>query len=150
MRGNGYPNSALLYTPSGIYPEPMFYGMALFARMLGPGATLMHADVTGAPHRLKTWAVRLRDGRLHVLYDNKSKYDAVAVLSSSSTRPALIERLKAPSVDANRPVTLAGQRLGQDGRWHGKHTARPVLAHSGGYRVRVPAFSAAMLSVPAG
>jgi hypothetical protein len=149
MRGNGYPNSALLYTSSGIYPEPMFYGMALFARMLGPAATLMRADATGAPHRLKIWAVHLRDGSVRVLYDNKSKYDTTALLRSSSTRPALLERLKAPSVDADQPVTLAGQRLGTDGRWHGSLAARSVPAHAGDYQVRVPAYSAAMLSVPA-
>ncbi len=149
-RANGYSNSALLYTPAGIYPEPLFYGMMLFTRALGPGATLMEVTRTGGPERLKTWAVRLRDGSLRVVYINKSNYPTTATLLSGSRRPGSLERLTAPSVRANNSVKLAGQRFGPHGGWRGKRVSKRVRERKGAYEVLVPAYSAALLSIPPG
>jgi hypothetical protein len=149
-RAHGYANSALLETASGIYPEPLFYGMALFTRALGPGATLMQVTRSGGPERLKVWGVRLKDGSLHVVYINKSKYPTSATLLWQSPRPGSLQRLSAPSVRANATVKLAGQRLGPHGHWLGRHIARTVRERRGTYKVIVPAFSAALLSIPAG
>jgi hypothetical protein len=148
LRGNGFANTALNVTPDGIYAEPLYYGMALFARMLGPGAELMLTTKRGGPERLKVWAVRLGDGRLNVLYLNKSDRDTYVTLPALSAQAATVERLSAPSLSANTTVTLAGQRLGGDGRWTGALTASRVPSAHGSYRVLVPRFSAAMLSVP--
>lgn len=147
-RANGYTNSALLYTPAGIYPEPLFYGMMLFTRALGPGATLMQVTRTGGPERLKTWAVRLRDGSLRVVYINKSNYPTTATLLSVSRRPGSLERLTASSIRANKSVKLAGQRFGPHGRLRGKRVSKRVREGKGAYKVLVPAYSAAVLSVP--
>ena len=59
-----HPNSSLNYTNGSIIPEPMFYGLALVARTLGPGARLMRVAEQGDTQTLKVWAVRLRDGSL--------------------------------------------------------------------------------------
>lgn len=145
-----HPNSSLNYTNSVIYPEPMFYGLALFARTLGPGAQLMRIQEHGGLRNLKVWAVRLRDGTLRVLYINKGQRRASVTLNAPSavSGPGLIERLTAPSIHANTTVTLAGQRLGPDGLWHRTLAATQVPQRHLSYRVKVPGRSAALLSVP--
>jgi hypothetical protein len=85
-----------------------------------------------------------------MLYINKASRAARVTLNVPATarRPARLERLTAPSIYANASVTLAGQRLGSDGRWHRRRTVIAVAARSLSYRVRVPALSAALLVVP--
>ncbi len=150
IRAKGYANSALQETTAGIYPEPLFYGMMLFTRALGPGATLMQVARTGGPERLKVWAVRLKDGSLRVVYINKSSYPTSATFLSQSRRSGSVQRLTAPSIRANTTVKLAGQRFGPHGHWQGKLVSRTVRERHGAYKVFVPAFSAALLSIPAG
>jgi hypothetical protein len=148
LRGNGFANTALNVTQDGIYAEPLYYGMALFARMLGPGAKLMLTTKTGGPERLKVWAVRLGDGTVNVLYLNKSNRDTLVTLPALTSQAATVQRLSASSLSANDTVALAGQRLDGDGRWSGTLDVKRVPSAHGSYRVLVPAFSAAMLSVP--
>jgi hypothetical protein len=150
IRAHGYPNSALEETTSGIYPEPLFYGMTFFTRALGSGATLMQVARRGGPERLKVWAVRLKDGSLRVVYINKSSYATSATLLWQSRRSGSLQRLSAPSIRANSTVELAGQRFGPHGHWQGKRVLRTVRERHGAYKVFVPAFSAALLSIPAG
>jgi hypothetical protein len=148
LRGNGFLNTALNITRRGIYAEPMFYGLALFARTLGPGARLLRVTTSGGSPRLKVWAVRLGDGSVRALYINKSNRDTYVGLPARRRAPAQLQRLTAPSITANRTVTLAGQRLRTDGLWHGNLMTRAVNPSRGTYRVLVPAFSAALLAVP--
>jgi hypothetical protein len=61
---------------------------------------------------------------------------------------AVLERLVAPSIYANRTVTLAGQRLGPDGVWHRTLAATQIPERHLSYTVEVPPRSAALLSVP--
>ena len=79
-----HPNSSLNFTNGSIIPEPMFYGLALVARTLGPGARLIRVAEQGDTQTLKVWAVRLRDGTLHVLYINKTKRNASVTLGAPS------------------------------------------------------------------
>ena len=142
-----YLNTALGIEPTQIYAEPLFYGMAMFARTLGPGARILRVSRQGGLSELKVWAVRV-GGRLHILYINKSSRPAYVKLATTSTASGRIERLSAPSIQANSTVTLDGQRLGPGGHWLGQRAKETVAARGGSYRVLVPAFSAALLSVP--
>ena len=148
LRANGFVNSALLYAPTGLYAEPLFYGLALFARTLGPGAELMRAVRTGGPGKVKVWIVRLGDGSLRALYINKSSQNAYVAFAGSGSRTARLDRLSAPSITANGSVALDGQRFRADGGWTGTPAASAVPGRRGVYRVLVPRFSAALLSVP--
>ena len=146
-----HPNSSLNYTNGSIIPEPMFYGLALVARTLGPGARLMRVAEQGDTQTLKVWAVRLGDGTLHVLYINKTNRNASVTLGapSSVSGAARLERLTAPGIYSNETVTLAGQRLGPDGSWQGRLVTKEIAERGLSYQVRVPAFSSALLAVPA-
>jgi hypothetical protein len=144
-----HPNSSLNYNHSKIDVEPMFYGVALFARALGPGARLMRVAHHGNAQNLKIWAVRLGDGTLHLLYINKAGQNvAVRTDVPAASHPGSLERLSAPDIYSNQTVTLAGQRLGPYGHWKRRLASARVAARKGSYEVRVPAFSAALLSIP--
>jgi hypothetical protein len=142
-----YPNTALAPTRGGIYAEPLFYGMALFARTLGPDARLLRINRGRESSALKVFAVEHRDREIDLLYINKSARRVDVTLSLPSGGRARVQRLTAPSIHANRSVTLAGQRLGSDGLWHGRQSIQSVASRRGFYRVTVPGHSAALLTV---
>jgi hypothetical protein len=148
VRANGYLNTALNYTPTGIYPEPLFYGLALFARALGPGAQLMQVHRHRVPSGLKVWAVMLSNGALHVLLINKSAEPTPVSLPAYSRRPASTQRLLASSITANETVTLAGQRLSDYGYWTHPRIRQLINARAGQYQVQVGPYSAVLLSTP--
>jgi Glycosyl hydrolase family 79 C-terminal beta domain len=141
-------NAAFTPTRHGLQPRPLLYGLILFARTLGPDAQLVDLQVHAErPLRLKVWAVRLRGGVLHVLLINKSDHPASVDLRLPATGPATVERLLAPSVRTTSGVTLDGQELGPDGRWHGRAANRTISPDEDGYELTVPGASAALLGV---
>jgi hypothetical protein len=148
LRANSFVNTALLYADSGLYTEPLFYGLVLFARALGPGAELIQTERTGGAQKLKVWIVRRTDGSQRVVYINKSSQDAYVTFPATRSRSALLDRLSAPSITANGTVTFDGQRFDSGGRWHRSPKASRVRARGHAYTVLVPKYSAALLSVP--
>jgi hypothetical protein len=57
-----------------------------------------------------------------------------------------VQRLQAPSLSATADATLAGQRLGSDGRLSGARTVSRLAPHAGVYEVALPPGSAALLT----
>ena len=148
LRANYFVNTALLYTRSGLYAEPLFYGLLLFARALGPGAQLMQPIRTGGPGTLKVWIVHLRDGGLRAMYINKSSQPAYVNLAAGGSGTALVDRLSGPSITANHSVTFDGQRFTPDGGWVHPPSASILRGSTGTYRLLVSRYSAALVSVP--
>ncbi|MGN6170365.1 MAG: glycosyl hydrolase family 79 C-terminal domain-containing protein, partial [Solirubrobacteraceae bacterium] len=72
----------------------------------------------------------------------------VAVPAGAATTPAHLERLQGPSPSSVSGATLAGQRIGPNGRFHDRKIIELVSARDGAYRVHLPAYSAAMLEIP--
>jgi hypothetical protein len=144
------PNAPFVLGPDGFDARPAFYGLAAFARTLGPGARLTRLTVRGAP--LSAWGVRLRGHRLHVLVIDKSARAARVVLALGGARGgATVQRLLAPAVSSESGVTFAGQSLDASGRWVGRRVVAPVARGAGGrYRLAVPGYSAALVSVALG
>jgi hypothetical protein len=145
----------LLNAPFGlaghqIVPHPELYGMATFAQMVGPGAHLVNVRLSQSPNlALKAWATRSRTG-VRLLLINKGAAAASVLLGTGypGGTPTL-SRLTAPSVTSTTGVTLGGQSIGTDARWHGTAITVPVTAAGGARRVRVPGYSAAMITFPA-
>jgi Glycosyl hydrolase family 79 C-terminal beta domain len=129
--------------------RPLLYGLILFARTLGPDAQLVQSQLRapGTDH-LKVWAVKVGTGTLHVLYINKGPRDIHVSSQLPGSTTATVQRLLAPSPSAESGVTLGGQSLDQDAQWTGTPVREPVRRVDGEYPVTLPAYSAALLSVP--
>ncbi|HET9103543.1 MAG TPA: glycosyl hydrolase family 79 C-terminal domain-containing protein [Solirubrobacteraceae bacterium] len=142
-------NMAFSLTAHGLVANPLVYGLATFARTLGPSPRLLPVTLRSARRlALKAWAVRSGARTVHVLLINKGGRPAsVALRLPTATGAAQIQRLLAPTARSRSGVTLAGQHLDAGGRWVGSlstHTASPTPA---GYPVFVPATSAALVTV---
>ena len=140
-------NMAFSLTRKGLVAHPLFYGMVLFARMLGPGAQLipLHLAAPAALH-LKAWAVRLSDGVMHVLLLDKGGRSARVRLKLPLTGTATIQRLTAPKVTSTGHVTLGNQHLTRAATWAGTPRAETVAPTRNGYLISVPRYSAALVT----
>ncbi|HET9719994.1 MAG TPA: glycosyl hydrolase family 79 C-terminal domain-containing protein [Solirubrobacteraceae bacterium] len=141
----GAANAAFWMSRAGLKPRPLLYGLALFARAVGSGGRLAHLRVGRSAPSIALWAAR-HGQRLNVLVLDKGASPARLVLRVPSERPAVIERLSAPSVHAATGVTLAGQTLGASGRWLGRRSVERVRRGPAGYRLDVPPYSGALIS----
>ena len=133
------------------FVEPEYYGLMMFAQAAPPGSTLLH--ITGAaPGGLRAWATRAPDGRIRVVLLNESPTRAltIAVKSPGSAEgPATLERLQAPSLSADRGVTLGGQSFGSatlTGVLQGPRQVEPIPDRQGRFLVPLPSGSAALLT----
>lgn len=141
-------NGAFALRNRGLVARPLLYGLILFARTLGPGATLVHVKVRDARSlHLVVWAVRVAGGQLHVLVIDTGSRSATIRLHLPARGPATVQRLLAPSPRSTSGVTLNGQRLGRDARWYGQAADQAITYNAGGYQLTMPAFSAALVSV---
>ncbi|HET6867122.1 MAG TPA: hypothetical protein VFH80_14480 [Solirubrobacteraceae bacterium] len=143
----GLLNAPFELHASAIQPLPELYGLALFGQMLGPDARRVDVSVseTRGLH-LKVWATRSSE-RTRVLLINKgARAAAVSLLSTPAGTCGSLERLSASSIRSVDDVTLAGRPIGSDGRWLGRALLVTVCAHRGVYHVRVPRYSAVLLT----
>jgi hypothetical protein len=123
--------------------------LALFARMLGPEAQLVGVRLERAGHlNVKAWAVRSSDALRILLIDKDSRPINVAIPGGKPAAPAQLERLEAPSPQAESGVTLAGQQIGSNGFWYRDKVVTSVPARRGDYDVHVSPYSAAMVEIP--
>jgi hypothetical protein len=96
---------------------------------------------------LKAWAVR-RGGHVKVLLLNKGHRSAAVLLRGLARgHTAWLRTLTAPGVHATGGVRFAGQRIGNDALWHGKPVVRGLKRHGAYYHLRVPAYSAALVTL---
>jgi glycosyl hydrolase family 79 len=140
--------------------EPEYYGLAMFAQAAPAGARLLKVS----PRRetaLHVWATRALDGTVRVVLINEGTRARVIALSvpalsvpalsvpvGAAGRPGVLERLQAPGITATGRVTLAGQRFGAaTGLPTGRRRTTTVAPRDGRYVIRVPAASAAMLTL---
>jgi hypothetical protein len=140
-------NMAFSLTRKGLVAHPLFYGMVLFARMLGPGAQLipLHLAAPAALH-LKAWAVRLSDGVMHVLLLDKGRRSVRVGLALPFTGTATVQWLTAPEVTSTGQVTLGNQHLTRAATWAGTPRAETVAPSRTGYLISVPRYSAALVT----
>lgn len=141
-------NAAFAFNRSGLVARPLLYGLELFRRALGAEPRLLIVDVrAGRQLHVKVWAVAGMGGRLHVLIINKGSRSARVELRIPPNGPAAVQRLLSPSVASHSGVTLAGQSLDARGRWVGRRVVSELARTADGYELRVPGYSAALVSV---
>jgi Glycosyl hydrolase family 79 C-terminal beta domain len=130
--------------------EPEYYGLLMFAQAAPAGSRLL--PVTGATGTLRAWATQSPTGRIRIVLinDDTTHSQAPVVRMPGAAGTATLARLQAPGARATTRVTLAGQSFADQsstGRLTGpSHT---VVLHlvAGAYPVRLPAGSAAMLTL---
>ena len=136
------------------YVHPEYYGMMMFAQAAPAGSRLL--SVSGASSGpLRVWGTRGPGGQVHVALINTDTASShfVEVRAPASAGSAVLARLAAPSVHARDGVSIGGESFGTE-------TSTGVLAQPlkpalvkprpGGYLVKLPAASAAMLTLAAG
>ena len=133
--------------------DPLYYGMLMFSLAAPPGSHLLTISGSAA-RQVRVWATRAPDGRTRVVlineYSRRTKYVRVAISGAHS--PAALTWLRAPSILARHGITLGGQSFGAStstGRLVGRSQRLDVAAVKGGYVMKLPPASAAMLTVPA-
>ena len=131
--------------------HPDYYGLLMFAQAAPAGSRLLNSSST-AGATLRTWATLAPDGHVRVVLINTdtARAQSVAVRAASAIGPAALERLEAPAVTAKSGVTLAGQSFGAQtatGLLAGAAQPTSVTQTGGEYLVRLPAASAAMLTL---
>jgi hypothetical protein len=141
-------NAPFTLTRRGLDARPLIYGLALFARALGPHARLVALHVHAARRlHVKLWGVRVGPRLLNVLAINKGARTAGLRLTIRARGVASVQRLTAPSVAATSGVTLAGQWLDRQGRWLGRRVLTSVARSRGAYELALPGASAALVSL---
>jgi hypothetical protein len=133
------------------FVHPEYYGMMMFAQATPPGSRLLGLAGKRAAG-LSAWATLAPRGAMRVVLINKSldRPQVVRVRLPSTTGLATLERLQASSAAATSGVTLGGRGFGADtatGKLAGQSTVTPIAPTSLGYRISLPAASAAMLTI---
>jgi hypothetical protein len=133
---------------AGVRPE--YYGLMMFAQAAPAGARLL--NVSGSASGVRPWATRAPDGVVHVVLINDALHAtrSVAIRIPTAAGPAALEWLRAPSVSSTSGVTLGGQSFGAQtstGLLSGPAASYDVAPVGGRYVVRLPAASAAMLTL---
>jgi hypothetical protein len=142
-------NAPFTLTRRGLNARPLIYGLALFARALGPHARLVSLLVH-TPRRLhvKLWAVRVGAHRLNLVAINKGARTAALHLALAARGTATVQRLTASSARATSGVKLGGQWLDRHGRWQGvRALTRIPRSRGGAYELALPGASAALISL---
>ena len=127
---------------------PEYYGLEMFAQAAPAGSRLLRVSESGLGG-LPAWATRASDGTTRVVVMNTgSGARPITLRAARNKTSATLEFLQSD----RRGVTLAGEGFGAStatGTPAGSHRAATVAATAGGYAFRVPAASAAMLTIPA-
>jgi hypothetical protein len=132
--------------------KPEYYGLLMFAQAAPAGSRLLRVSTAASPSTLKSWATRAPDGRIRVVLINKdtSQPHAVVVRIPGHSGAATLGRLLAPDVRSESGVTLGGQTFGAKtatGLLSGPSQQIQLAPTAGAYTVRVPAASAALLTL---
>jgi Glycosyl hydrolase family 79 C-terminal beta domain len=133
--------------------SPDYYGLLAFVDAAPAGSHLL-STISTAQAGTRVWATRTPAGRTHVVLINtaSSRGTTVAVHLPTSRGAGRVSYLRAASLRASGGVSLGGQTFGRataSGRPSAPTPPRTVARRRGAYVVRVPAASAAMLTVSA-
>ncbi|MBV8219106.1 MAG: hypothetical protein JO325_11625, partial [Solirubrobacterales bacterium] len=134
--------------------EPQYYGLEMFAQAAPPGSRILSVSPAGAAH-LEAWATRAPDQTIRVVLINEGSTAHIVQVrlpaGTPSSTTGTLELLTAPSLKARADVTLGGQSFAAGtttGLLSGHPTTYAVTPQRGDYAIRVPAASAAMLTLP--
>src|SRR3954453_10171140 len=135
---------------------PPYYGMLLFSRAIAGRARLLVATTLTEKARrnapVHVWATSDRNGHARIVVVNKdrSKAGDAVITVRDGAGAGKLERLTAPSLQSTTGVALGGLSIPDgtaDGRLIGTPVSEAVTPSGHTYRFKMPAASAAMLTV---
>ena len=131
--------------------EPEYYGLEMFAQAAPPGSQLLTVSPTRVAH-LGAYATRAPDRTIRIVVINEgADVRAVNIRVRGAVGNGTLELLTAPTIHAGGGITLGGQSFGAStatGLLAGAPRTDAVAPSRGGYDIRLPAASAALLTVP--
>jgi hypothetical protein len=135
------------------YVQPVYYGLALFARAAPAGAHLLAGSGAAGTTGISVWATRARNGveRAVLVNENPTRSRTVSLRMPVGTHgTALVTRLMATSVYARTGVTWGGQGYGPATTTAqlGSPRTQTLTPHRGAYTLSVPHGSAALVTFP--
>ncbi len=135
------------------YVQPVYYGLALFAQAVPPGARLLGQGGPTRARGLSVWSTRGPDGTLRTVLVNASPARTRSVslnMPAGTTGTATVTRLRAAGVRAQGGVTWGGHGYGTataTGQLPAPET-QSLTPHRGTYTLSVPHGSAALVTFP--
>jgi hypothetical protein len=130
---------------------PEYYGLLMFDRGAPPGSRLLDTTTSGSP-QVRALATGGPGKAIRVVLINASprRSHVVRVAAGGADGPASLQRLTGPSLSATGGVSLGGRRFAHLSDTGVLAPARTVAVRRtrGGYVIRVPQASAALLTVP--
>jgi Glycosyl hydrolase family 79 C-terminal beta domain len=136
-----------VYTPT---VNPLYYGILLFNQATANSARLLPVDTT-TQGNIRVWATLDAQRVVRVVLLNKdTALGGKARIQLSNPRASgVLTRLRAPSVNATKGVTLAGQTFDDtvDGLPLGPYTSEQVVPKNGSYSLELPPATAALLTL---
>ncbi|HUZ03786.1 MAG TPA: glycosyl hydrolase family 79 C-terminal domain-containing protein, partial [Acidobacteriaceae bacterium] len=106
--------------PNGFVARPEYYGLLLFAQLLGGRMLASDLHVPNSSPLLKAHAVRGANGSHRAIILNKDAQQnyRLTVQAPAAAERVAIQRLLAPSLDDTTDVTFAAAPVGDSGAWH--------------------------------
>ncbi len=134
------------------FVAPEYYGLLMFSQAAPAGSRLLQVSGASGIGTLRAWATRTPGGLVHVVLINDAvgHPETVAVRVPGQPVTATLERLQARAVRSARGVRLGGRSFGSDtvtGRLRRPVHTIKLAPVAGTYVVRLPAASAAMLTL---
>lgn len=130
--------------------NPEYYGQLLFQQATKEQAKFLPVTVNAGPRNIKVWAVQDRKGIVRIVLINKEKATSGNIrIELPGYGTANVTRLLAPSYKAKSGVTWGGQTFdgSPDGNIVGAQQLEYVRPSCGGYTIKMPATSAALVQI---
>jgi Glycosyl hydrolase family 79 C-terminal beta domain len=140
--------SSALDAPAGgqLQPQPLFYGMALFARAVGPHARIL-TETSEPVDQLHVWTTASTLGLRTVIVNTGPRRRRVT-LAAPAHGAATVQALTAPTPRSTQ-IALGGQTLSSAGTWRGSPKTTTAADRQGTWTVTVPADSAELVALRA-
>jgi hypothetical protein len=135
------------------YVQPIYYGLALFARAAPAGARLLAGSGPVKGTGISVWVTRARNGRRRAVLVNEDQQRTERIslrMPAAATGTARVTRLTAPSVYARNGVAWGGRSYGAATTTArlGAPRTQTLSPRGGAYTLSVPHGSAALVTFP--
>jgi len=133
--------------PNGFTARPEYYGILMFAQLLGGRLMASDLQVPGASSLLKAYAVRATNGSPMTTIINKdaTQHVRIDIQANTAAKRVTVQRLVAPRLDDTTDVTFDAAPVGDSGTWRPERKEN-LAVHNGQVVCGIPPGTAALLT----